>query len=78
MRAAGLVEHAGSHVLDAGMALPTRLSAGEIRAAHAAAGDGEYAALEVVPVAGLAGFLAGIADNITPQAPVFLSRMGLL
>ena len=52
------------------------LAAG-IRAAHASA-DAEYARLEVVPIADLPTFLAGVAPHLTPQAPVFLSRMGLL
>lgn len=73
-----LVEHAGSHVLDLGIALRTALTAGPIRAAHAACGNGEYAALEVVPLSDLPGFLAREAGEITPQAPVFPARMGAL
>jgi hypothetical protein len=72
-----IVEHAGSHVLDLGIPLRTALTAAGIRAAHAGA-DAEYARLEVVPIADLPTFLAGVAPHLTPQAPVFLSRMGLL
>jgi hypothetical protein len=73
-----LVEHAGSHVLDLGIALRTGLTAGGIRAAHAAAGNAEYAGLEVVALADLVGFLARIANDLTPQALVFLTCLGLL
>jgi 8-oxo-dGTP pyrophosphatase MutT (NUDIX family) len=73
-----VVEHAASHVLDLGIALRTALTAAEIRTAHAAAGNAEYAALEVVAIVGLPGFLARVADDLTPQAPVFLARMGAL
>ena len=46
--------------------------------AHTASGNGEYAALEMVALADLPGFLARVADHLTPQAPVFLTRMGAL
>ena len=73
-----IVEHAASHVLDLGIALRTALTAAQIRAAHAAAGNAEYAGLEVVAIADLPGFLAEVAGDLTPQAPVFLARMGAL
>ena len=73
-----LVEHAGSHVLDLGIALRTALTAAQIRAAHAAWGNAEYAALEVVAMADLPGFLVRVAGHLTPQAPVFLTRMAAL
>lgn len=77
-----LVEHCadgvGSHVLDLGIALDTPLDAAGLRARHRAGGDEEYAALEVVPVAGLPGFLAREAATMNVQAPIFLRRAGLL
>jgi hypothetical protein len=77
-RPLAIVEHAASHVLDLGIALATALTAAQIRAAHAAAGNAEYAALDVVAIADLPGFLASVAGDITPQAPVFLACLGLL
>ena len=77
-RPLALVEHAGSHVLDLGIALRTGLTAAQLRAAHAAGGNAEYAALEVVALAELPGFLALVAGHLTPQAPVFLARLGAL
>lgn len=73
-----LVEHAGSHVLDLGIALETTLDAAALRARHAAGADEEYAALTVVPVAGLAAFLAREAGAMNLQAAVFLHRAGLV
>jgi hypothetical protein len=71
-----LVEHAGSHVLDLGIALETTLDAAGVRARHAAGGDDEYAALTVVPVAELGGFMAREAAAMNLQAAVFLERAG--
>lgn len=77
-----LVEHAsggvGSHVLDLGIALQTPLDAAALRARHAAGGDDEYAALEVVPVAELSAFMAREAATMNLQAAIFLRRAGLL
>lgn len=78
-----LVEHAdpergGSHVLDLGIALETSLSGAALRARHQAAGDEEYAALEMVPLAALPGFLAREAATMNLQAPIFLRRAGLI
>ena len=77
-RALAIVEHPGSHVCDLGIALATDWTEAAIRAAHAAHGNGEYAALDLVPRAGLAAFLACHAGQVTRQAPVFLARAGLL
>ena len=79
-----LVEHAepgpgggrGSDVLDLGIAIETALDAQALRARHAAGGDGEYAALTLVPVAELPGFLAREAATMNLQAPIFLARAG--
>lgn len=78
-----IVEHAehgfGSHVLDFGIGLETRLSAAHIQAAHARHGNGEYPTpLTVVPVAELPAFLAAGGPLVNLQAPVFLRRLGLL
>jgi 8-oxo-dGTP pyrophosphatase MutT (NUDIX family) len=73
-----IVEHAGSHVLDLGIALRTALTAAQIQTAHATAGNAEYAGLEVIAIADLPGFLAGVASDLTPQTLVFLARMGVL
>ncbi len=81
-----LVEHAapgpgggvGSHVLDLGIAIETALDIDALRARHAAAGNDEYAALTVVPLAELPGFLAREAATMNIQAPIFLRRAGLL
>lgn len=72
-----LVEHAGSHVLDLGMGMTTRLDAAAILAAHRGASHAEYATLHVVPREALGGFLAERRESVTPQALVFLARMGL-
>ena len=77
-RALAIVEHPGSHVCDLGIALRTDWTEADIRAAHAARGNGEYTALEMVPRAGLTAFLARHAGRVTGQAPVFLARAGLL
>jgi hypothetical protein len=81
-----LVEHAipgpgggvGSHVLDLGIALETDLDAAALRARHAAGGDEEYAALTIVKVSELPGFLAREAATMNIQAPIFLARAGWL
>ncbi len=73
-----IVEHGGSHVLDLGIAVRTRLTEAEIRAAHAAGGNAEYDPLRIVPVPDLAAFLDQEAASLNHQAPVFLRRLGLL
>ena len=77
-RALAIVEHPGSHVCDLGIAVATDWDEAAIRAAHAARGNGEYAALEMVPRAALPGFLARHAGRVTGQAPAFLARAGLV
>ena len=77
-RALAIVEHPASHVCDLGIALGTDWTEAAIRAAHAARGNGEYTALELVPRTGLAAFLARHAGRVTGQAPAFLARAGLL
>ncbi len=69
-----IVEHPGSRVLDLGIAVTTQLSAAAIRTAHAAGGNGEYGALEVVPVSGLPAFLTRAGGALNGQAKVFLAR----
>lgn len=78
-----IVEHAedgvGSHVLDFGIGLETRLSAADIQASHVRHGNSEYAPpLTVVPTADLPAFLAQGGKLVNVQAPVFLRRLGLL
>lgn len=73
-----VVEHPGSHVSDLGMALPCAWDADAIRAAHAAGGNGEYPALEIVPLAALAAFVAQAGHTLVPPAAEFLTRCGLL
>jgi hypothetical protein len=73
-----IVEHAGSHVCDLGVEIETRLTAGEIAACHAHAPDAEYGELRMVPVAELKDFVTAAGERLTPQARVFLARMGLL
>lgn len=73
-----LVEHTGSHVLDLGFALDTALDAAGVRARHRAAGDDEYAEIEVVALADLPSFMAREAATMNIQAPIFLRRAGLL
>jgi hypothetical protein len=77
-RALAIVEHAGSHVCDLGIALATGWDAAAIAAVHAARGDGEYGELAFVAPAELPAFLARHAGRVTRQAPVFLARAGLL
>jgi hypothetical protein len=76
--ALAIVEHAGSHVCDLGIALATDWEAPAIAAAHAARGDGEYGELAFVVPAELPDFLARHAGRVTRQAPVFLVRAGWL
>jgi hypothetical protein len=83
IRPLAIVEHAvdgeGSHVLDLGIGLRTRLTAAEIQARHAAHGNGEYAPpLTIVPVPDLPRFLAAGGPLVNLQAPVFLRHLGLL
>jgi hypothetical protein len=83
IRPLAIVEHAraghGSHVLDLGIGLRTRLAAAEIQARHAAHGNGEYAPpLTIIPVAGLPAFLAAGGPLVNLQAPVFLRHLGLI
>jgi hypothetical protein len=73
-----LVEHAGSHVTDLGMAVRTSLSPDEILAAHRTGGNGEYDPLRIVPIAELLGFIEWAGDTLVPPAPMFLARAGLL
>jgi hypothetical protein len=73
-----VVEHAGSHVSDLGMAVRTTLAADEIQAAHRNSGNGEYDPLRIIPVAELPEFIAWAGDTLVPPAPVFLARAGLL
>jgi hypothetical protein len=77
-RALCLVEHPASGVLDLGIAVRTHWTPAAIRAAHAARGNGEYSALEFVPLGALPAFLARHAGQVTRQAPVFLAHAGLL
>jgi len=73
-----VVEHAGSHVSDLGMAVCTTLSADAIRAAHRTRGNGEYDPLRIVPVTELPDFIERAGDTLVPPAPVFLVHAGLL
>jgi hypothetical protein len=73
-----VVEHPGSHVSDLGLALPCALDAAAICAAHATLGDGEYAALRIVPLPELTAFIAEAGEAMVPPALEFLRRCGLL
>jgi hypothetical protein len=73
-----LVEHAGSHVSDLGMAVRTTLSADAILTAHRTGGNGEYDPLRIVPLAELSEFIEWAGDTLVPPAPVFLACAGLL
>lgn len=65
-------------MLDLSIALRTALTTARLQAAHAGSGSGEYAALEVVTIADLPGFVARVAGHLTPQAAVFLACIGAL
>jgi hypothetical protein len=73
-----VVEHAGSHVSDLGMAVQTTLSPDAILAAHRSSGNGEYDPLRIVSIAELPDFIEWAGDALVPPAPVFLARAGLL
>jgi hypothetical protein len=73
-----LVEHAGSHVSDLGMAVHTTLDPEQILAAHRSAGNGEYDPLRIVAAEELTEFIEWAGDTLVPPAPVFLARAGLL
>jgi 8-oxo-dGTP pyrophosphatase MutT (NUDIX family) len=72
-----IVEHPGSHVSDLGLLLVTGLSAEAVLTAHQVGGDTEYEEILVVPVAGLAAFLAKAGEGLVPPAREFLIRAGL-
>ena len=73
-----LVEHAGSHVCDLGIAMTTRLRADAILAAHRARGDGEYGALRIVARDEIEAFAAEAGEGMARQSRVFLERLGWL
>ncbi len=73
-----IVEHAGSHVLDLGIAATTPLSAAAIRAKHQAGGNAEYDPLAFIGRADLPAFIAEGGALMNLQAPIFLRRAGLL
>jgi hypothetical protein len=73
-----LVEHAGSHVSDLGMAVSAALSPDAVLAAHRTSGNSEYDPLRIIAVPELAGFIAWAGDTLVPPAPVFLAHAGLL
>ena len=73
-----VVEHAGSHVSDLGMAVRTTLSPDAILAAHRTSGNREYDPLRIVAVPELPEFIAWAGATLVPPAPVFLARAGLL
>jgi 8-oxo-dGTP pyrophosphatase MutT (NUDIX family) len=72
-----LVEHAGSHVLDLGIAIWTSLDADGIRTAHAEHGNREYEDLVFVPIAELPAAVTAMGPALTPQALAFLYNRGL-
>jgi hypothetical protein len=68
------VEHPGSHVIDIGIAIETRLSATAIAGRHAdASGRAEYDRIVVVPLATLDAQLEEWADRLVPPARSFLA-----
>ncbi|MGH7191171.1 MAG: hypothetical protein ACREF0_18530 [Acetobacteraceae bacterium] len=73
-----VVEHPLSHVLDIGIPIILALDAAAALAAHAAAGNGEYDPLRVVPLPELAGTLAALGGTLVPSARIFLARLDLL
>lgn len=73
-----IVEHAGSHVLDLGVALRTALNKTQVLAAHRASGNTEYEPMRIVPEADLADFAADAGATLVPSALVFLRRLGLI
>jgi hypothetical protein len=73
-----VVEHAGSHVCDLGMAVRTTLSADAIQEAHRVRGNAEYDPLRIIPVADLCAFISWAGASLVPQAPPFLAHAGLL
>ena len=73
-----IVEHAGSHVSDFGMALRCRLDGPAILAAHAERGNQEYQTVCILRREELARFVADTGAFMVPPAPVFLRRAGLL
>ncbi len=73
-----IVEHSGSHVLDFGFVLVTKLSGEAVLAAHQTRGNAEYEQVRVVPEAGVAAFLAETGEGgSVPSAREFLIRAGL-
>ena len=69
-----LVEHP-TGVLDLGMQVTTRLRGAEVLAAHEARGNGEYAALAVVPAADVAGWIAARGGRAVPTVAALLRRI---
>jgi len=73
-----LAEHPGSHVLDLGIELVTKLDEPALRAAHGARGNGEYSELAVAPLTGLAAAIDDFTGAVTPQTLAFLAAAGHL
>lgn len=73
-----IVEHAGSHVSDFGMALRCRLDRPAIIATHAERGNREYQTVRIVHREEIARFVADTGALMVPPARVFLRRAGLL
>jgi hypothetical protein len=73
-----VVEHAGSHVSDLGMAVRTSLSPGDILKTHRSSGNGEYDPLRIVPVTELPNFIEWAGARLVPPAPIFLAHAGFL
>lgn len=73
-----IVEHAGTHVSDLGMALTTALDSAAVLAAHLASGNAEYHPLSVVPFAELPEYVRQLGDALVPSALYVLRRSGLL
>lgn len=68
------IAHAGTHVLDVGYLMRTRLGADAIERNRARAGNDEYDRIAVVPPAALDGFLQQAGPSLLPSASILIGH----
>lgn len=74
IRSVAAIEHGVSHVIDVGFLLRTRLTFTQVRERHAQSGNDEYDVLRLVPVDGIAQFVAEAGPALLPSARILIER----